>query len=118
MVWAVFHHSAYPKAAPLKLSFDPKLAAKSAPLSRQEDAALAARFTAQDEVHARALAQMDELAAACDAEIARLRAEIKKAQAANQLPDDRDYSEAGQTVRGLPGADDRPAPGHLIHQRV
>ena len=34
MVWAVFHYSAYPKAAPLKLPFDPKLAAKAAPLTQ------------------------------------------------------------------------------------
>lgn len=94
MVWAVYHHSAYPKAAPLKLPFDPKLAAKAAPLSRKDVAALAAKFAAQDEAHAKALAEKDELAAARDAEIARLREEIRQAQAANQQPDDRDYSEA------------------------
>ncbi|MDH6194430.1 type I restriction enzyme R subunit [Mycobacterium frederiksbergense] len=94
MVWAVYHHSAYPKAAPLKLPFDPKLAAKAAPLSRQEVAALAAKFAAQDEAHTKALAEKDELAAARDAEIAQLREEVKKAQAANLQPDDRDYSEA------------------------
>lgn len=66
MVWAVFHYSAYPKAAPLKLAFDPKLAAKAAPLSRQEIAALAAKFKAQDEAHAKALAEHEELAAAKD----------------------------------------------------
>ncbi|MBU9766073.1 DUF4145 domain-containing protein [Mycobacterium sp. TNTM28] len=94
MVWAVFHYSAYPKAAPLKLPFDPKLAAKSAPLSRQEVAQLAEKFKKQDEAHAKALAEKDELAAAHEAEIARLREEIKKAQAAKQQPDDRDYTEA------------------------
>lgn len=94
MVWAVFHHSAYPKAAPLNLPFDPKLAAKSAPLSRQEVAQLSAKFKAQDEAHAKALAEKDELAAARDAEIARLREEVKKAQAANEVPDERDYSES------------------------
>lgn len=94
MVWAVFHYSAYPKAAPLKLAFDPKLAAKAAPLSRQEVAKLAAQFAAQDEAHAKALAEKDELAKAKDAEIAALREQIKQAQAANVQPDDRDYSEA------------------------
>lgn len=94
MVWAVFHYSAYPKAAPLKLPFDPKLASKAAPLTRQEVAQLAARFKAQDEAHAKALAEKEELAAAKDAEIARLREEIKKAQAVNKQPDDRDYTEA------------------------
>ncbi|SHV58161.1 DEAD/DEAH box helicase family protein [Mycolicibacterium phocaicum] len=90
MVWAVYHHSAYPKAAPLKLPFDPKLAAKAAPLSRQEIAQLTAKFKAQDEAHARVLAEN----AAKDAEIAALREQIKAAQAAKQQPDDRDYSEA------------------------
>lgn len=94
MVWAVFHHSAYPKAAPLNLPFDTKLAAKTAPLSRQEVAQLAAKFKAQDEAHAKALAEKDELAAARDTEIARLREEVKKAQAANEVPDERDYSES------------------------
>ncbi|MDZ7885909.1 MAG: DEAD/DEAH box helicase family protein [Mycobacterium sp.] len=94
MVWAVYHHSAYPKAAPLKLPFDPKLATKSAPLTRQEAAALAGKFQAQDAAYAKALAEKDELAAARDAEIAALREEVKRAQTANQQPDDRDYSEA------------------------
>lgn len=94
MVWAVFHYSAYPKAAPLKLAFDPKLAAKAAPMSRQEVAQLAEKFKKQDEAHAKALAERDELAAARDAEIARLREEVKKAQAANKQADDRDYTEA------------------------
>lgn len=93
-VWAVYHHSAYPKAAPLKLPFDPKLAAKAAPLSRDEVAQLATKFKAQDEAHAKALAEKDELAAAKDAEIAALREQIKAAQAAKQQPDDRDYNEA------------------------
>jgi type I restriction enzyme R subunit len=94
MVWAVYHHSAYPKAAPLSLPFDPKLATKAAPLSRQEAAELAAKFAAQDEAHAKALAEKDELAAQKDAEIAALREAVKQAQAANQQTDDRDYSEA------------------------
>jgi type I restriction enzyme R subunit len=63
MVWAAFHHSAKPQAAPLKAAFDPGLAAKAAPLTRTEVAALAARFQAQDEAHAKALAEKDELAA-------------------------------------------------------
>ncbi|MGV0698961.1 DEAD/DEAH box helicase family protein [Mycolicibacter sinensis] len=92
-VWAVFHHSAYPKAAPLQLQFDPKFAAKAAPLSRQEAAGLAAKFAAQDEAHAKALAEKDEESAKKDAEIAALREAVKQAQAANQLIDDRDYSE-------------------------
>lgn len=94
MVWAVFNHSAYPKAAPLQLPFDPKLAAKAAPLTRQEATQLAAKFAAQDEAHAKELADKDELAAQKDAEIAALREAVKQAQAANKQPDNRDYNEA------------------------
>lgn len=94
LVWAVYHHSAHPKAAPLNLAFDPKLAAKAAPLSRQEAIQLAAQFAAQDDAHAKALAEKDELAAQKDAEIEALREAVKQAQAANKQPDNRDYSEA------------------------
>jgi type I restriction enzyme R subunit len=94
MVWAAFHYSTNPEAAPLKAAFDPALAKKAAPLTRVEVAQLAEKFQAQDEAHARALAEKDELAVAKDAEIAELRAQIEQAQAANQKVDDRDYSEA------------------------
>lgn len=89
-VWAVFHHSAYPKAAPLQAGFDPTLAAKSAPLSRQEVAQLNAKFEAQDEALAKERSEKEELAA----ELARYREQVKAAQAANQQPDVRDYSES------------------------
>ena len=94
MVWAAFHHSANPAAAPMKSVFDPALAKKAAPLTREEVAQLARRFAAQDEAHAKALAEKDDLAAAKDAEIAALQEQIKVAQAANKTTDDRDYSEA------------------------
>ena len=94
MVWAAFHYSTNPQAVPLKAAFDPALAKKAAPLTRAEVAQLAERFRAQDEAHAKALAEKDELATAKDAEISELRAQIKAAQAANQNVDDRDYSEA------------------------
>ncbi|OHV05119.1 DEAD/DEAH box helicase family protein [Mycobacterium talmoniae] len=94
MLWAAFHYSTNPQAVPLKAVFDPALAAKAAPLSRDEVAKLAARFKAQDDAHAKALQEKDDLAAAKDAEIAQLREQIKQAQAANQQVDDRDYSEA------------------------
>lgn len=94
MVWAAFHYSANPQSVPLRAVFDPALAKKAAPLSREEVAQLAKKFQEQDESHAKALAEKDELAAAKDAEIAELREQIKKAQAANQAVYDRDYSEA------------------------
>ncbi|WP_145013751.1 DEAD/DEAH box helicase family protein [Mycobacterium marseillense] len=94
MLWAAFRHSTKPQAVPIKAAFDPKIAAKAAPLTRQEVAQLAAKFAAQDEAHAKALAERDELAAQKDAEIAALREAVKAAQAANQQTDDRDYNEA------------------------
>lgn len=92
VVWTSYHHSALPKAVPLHEHFDPKLAAQAAPLSREEVNGLAAKFKAQDEDHARALAERDERLAEHEAEIANLRAQIAAAQAATK-PDDRDYNE-------------------------
>ena len=94
MLWAAFRYSTQPQAVPMKAAFEPKLAAKAAPLTRQEVAQLAAKFAAQDEAHAKVLAEKDELAAQKDAEIAALREAVKQAQAANQQTDDRDYNEA------------------------
>ena len=94
MVWAAFRYSANPQAVPTGAQFDPALAAKAAPLSRQEVAKLAERFKAQDEAHAKALAEKDELAKAKDTEIAELQAAIQAAQAAKTKVDDHDYTEA------------------------
>ncbi len=94
MIWAAFRYSPNPEAAPTKSRFDPNLAKRAAPLSRTEVAALAARFKAQDEQHAKALEEKDGLLAARDAEIAALKAEIAAAQANNTASDDHDYSEA------------------------
>src|SRR3954451_4458733 len=70
VVFAAFRFSTDPQSVPTRKQFDPALAAKLAPLSRQELVQLAARFEAQDEAHAKALAEKDEVAAAKDAEIA------------------------------------------------
>jgi type I restriction enzyme R subunit len=94
MTWAAFHHSPQPGAVPTGAQFDPTLASKMAPLSRAEVQKLADTFKKQDEAHAAALSEKDELLAAHEAEIARLREEIKAAQAANTKPDDHDYDEA------------------------
>jgi type I restriction enzyme R subunit len=94
VVFAAFRFSTDPEAVPTGKQFDPALAAKLAPLSRQELVQLAAKFKAQDEAHAKALAEKDELAAAKDAEIAQLKTQIAAAQAANSKSDDHDYSEA------------------------
>ncbi|MGH3500257.1 MAG: DEAD/DEAH box helicase family protein, partial [Nocardioidaceae bacterium] len=97
MVWAAFRYSTDPQHVPTGRQFDPALAAKAAPLSREEVVRLAAKFRAQDEAHAKAIAERDELATAKDAEIARLREQVKAAQAANTAAgrvDDHDYSES------------------------
>lgn len=94
VVWTAFHHSPTPQAVPTSAPFDPSLAAKAAPLSREDLVRLAAKFKAQDDAHAKALAELDDLAAAKDAEIAELKAQIAAAQAASTKVDDHDYSEA------------------------
>jgi len=94
MVWAAFRYSTTPQAVPTATQFDPALAAKLAPLTHQEVARLAAKFKADDEAHAKALAEKDELAAAKDAEIAALREQIRAAQAAKTGVDEHDYLEA------------------------
>ena len=94
LVWAAFHHSPAPEAVPTAARFDASLAARSAPLSRDELTRLAARLEAQDEALARVQAERDEVAAAKDAEIARLRSEVEAAQAAVVVADEHDYSEA------------------------
>ncbi|MDO5504210.1 MAG: DEAD/DEAH box helicase family protein, partial [Actinomycetia bacterium] len=99
MVWAGFHHSQNPHAVPTGAQFDPALAAKAAPLSRDEVVQLAEQFQAQDRAHAAALKERDELAAAQDAEIARLRAEISEVQSRLTLVDDHDYDEAATRDR-------------------
>jgi type I restriction enzyme R subunit len=94
LVWAAFRHSAHPEGVPTGAQFDPALAARAAPLTREDVQRLAAKFAAQDEAHNKALADRDELAAGQAAEIERLRAQVAAAQAANHASDDHDYSEA------------------------
>ncbi|MGB7239589.1 MAG: DUF4145 domain-containing protein, partial [Rhodococcus sp. (in: high G+C Gram-positive bacteria)] len=93
IVWTSYHHSPHPAVAPLRALFDPALAAKAAPLSRQEVARLAEKFAEQDAENARQLAEKDERLAAHEAEITSLRSQIAVAQAAVG-PDTRDYDEA------------------------
>lgn len=93
-IWAAHHHSSNPAAVPMGTRFDPQLAKKAAPLTRQEVAALAQKFNAQDEAYRKKLAEHQELAAAQDAEIAELRARVKAAQDAKTQVDNHDYSEA------------------------
>src|SRR3954451_5665235 len=73
VVWTAFRYSTDPAAVPTGAVFDPKLAGHNTPLSRAEVVKLAEKFREQDEAHARALRERDELAAAKDAEIAKLR---------------------------------------------
>lgn len=93
VVWASYHHSPRPDVVPIQKEFDPTLAAKAAPLSREEVARLARKFREQDEAHARELTERDDRLAAHEAEIAELKKQIAAAQAA-AAPDTRDYEEA------------------------
>ncbi len=94
MVWAAFHYSANPDAVPMRSVFDPALAKKAAPLTRQEVAQLAAKFAEQEAAHAKALAAKEQESAKLSAELDELRLQVAAAQAAKQVVDDRDYSEA------------------------
>ncbi|MDQ0744667.1 type I restriction enzyme R subunit [Clavibacter sp. B3I6] len=94
LVWAVFRHSAHPEGVPTSAQFNPQLAADAVPLSRDDVRRLAEKFAAQDQAHARALAERDDLAAEQAEEIERLRAQVAAAQVANRAADNHDYSEA------------------------
>lgn len=95
VIWAAFRYSTTPDDVPTGSHFDPALAQKSAPLSRDELVKLAAKIKASDEAHAAELAAKDELAAAQAAEIEELKAQVAAAQAAKtQTVDDHDYDEA------------------------
>ncbi|HET7071320.1 MAG TPA: DEAD/DEAH box helicase family protein, partial [Nocardioides sp.] len=94
VVWTAHRYSTNPAAVPTSRQFDPALARAAAALSRDEVVKLAARFRAQDERYSQQLAERDDLAAAKDAEIERLRGEIAAVRAAQQPVDDHDYSEA------------------------
>jgi type I restriction enzyme R subunit len=94
VVWSAFRYSADPASVPTGASFDPRVAARNAPLARADVVKLAAKFREQDEGHKRALEERDGFAAAKDAELEQLRQQIKAAQAANTLTDTHDYSEA------------------------
>lgn len=116
MIWAAYHHSSNPRAVPTRTQFDAKLAARAAPLTRDQVRQLAEKFKKQDDDHARELAERDELLAKLEAELAETRAHVAAAQATNLAPDDHDYSEAETRDRfidlllneaGWPLTDDR-----------
>ena len=94
LVWTAFRYSTNPGLVPTGTSFDTSAARRMSPLSRTEVAQLAARFRERDEAQARELKGRDDLAVAMEAEIAELRNQVRAAQAANQLLDTHDYSEA------------------------
>lgn len=93
VVWTSYHFSPHPEVVPLQAQFDPRMAARSAPLTREELVRLAAKFEEQDAAHARELAEKEERLAAHEAEIEALRAAIAAKQA-EAAPDTRDYKEA------------------------
>ncbi|MBN9202043.1 MAG: restriction endonuclease subunit R [Microbacterium sp. SCN 70-18] len=93
VVWTAYHHSPHPGVVPLQKQFDRTLAARLAPLSREELVRLTKKFQEQDEAHARELAERNDRLAAREAEIAELKKQIAAAQAA-VTPDTHDYDEA------------------------
>lgn len=93
MVWAVFHHSTEPDAAPTRSQFDPALAAQAAPLTRDEVVRLNELFARQDAEHAAALQALTEENARLQTELEAKRAAVAAAQAAYTAPDDHDYTE-------------------------
>jgi len=94
VVWATFHHSTNPEAAPTGAAFDPALAAQAAPLTRSEVTELSQKFEQQDAKYAADLQAKDELLAAHQAQIEELKQQIEAAQESNTQQDDRDYDEA------------------------
>ncbi|MEI4271723.1 DEAD/DEAH box helicase family protein [Klenkia sp. LSe6-5] len=94
VVWTAQRYSRIPGAVPVAARFDPALARRAAPLSHDDVRKLAEKFRQQDEEHARALRERDDLAAAQAAEIAELRQQIADAQAAHAVADTHDYDEA------------------------
>src|SRR5690606_3472056 len=80
LVWAALHHSTAPESVPTGAQFNPALAAQTAPLSKTDVQKLAAKFKEQDENYRAAIA---EKSASYEAEIAKLREQIKAAQASS-----------------------------------
>lgn len=94
VIWTAFRYSTDPDAVPTAAQFDPALAAKAAPLSRNDVQKLASKFATQDKAHAEALAEKDQLLADYEQQMAQLRAEIKAAQANKTTEDHHDLREA------------------------
>jgi type I restriction enzyme R subunit len=93
VVWTVKHYSTFPDAAPLGSQFDVEIVKRRAPLTAEQQVALARRIKADQEAAERALAERDATLAERDAEIARLRQQIAAAQAADMTADTHDYRE-------------------------
>lgn len=88
--WAAYEYSATPDAVPTGAHFDSRLAAASAPLSREDVVRLAQRFRDQDEQHRAELAARDDIIAAKARVIAELREQVRAAQQVKtprELPD-------------------------------
>lgn len=94
LIWAAFHHSPNPQVVPVEAAFDPELTGKAAALSHDQVRRLEEKFAAQDAAREKALAEKQELLDKHEAEIAKLREQIRAAQAAKIATDDRNYNEA------------------------
>ncbi len=95
VVWAAYHHSAHPDQVPTGSQFDSHLAARSAPLTREQAAAIVRRFHEDDERrHQAEMAARDGQIADQQRQIEELRAQVDAAQAAKTSVDAHDYTEA------------------------
>lgn len=94
IIWAAFNYSTRPESVPTGSQFDPALAAKSAPLTHDQVLDLARKFKEQDEALAGERAASEAREAAYEEENARLREQVRQAQAAKTAVDTHDYSEA------------------------
>lgn len=94
MVWAGLNFSPNPDAVPQGRQFDAALAARSAPLSRDQVRQVLQRFRDADAARQTELEHSQQRAAELEAELAAARAELDAAQAAQTVVDDHDYDEA------------------------
>ncbi len=92
LVWAAYTYSTTPDQVPTGESFDPRLAAASAPLSAEEAVRLSQRFREQDERHRAELATRDDAIAAQQEQLAELRRQVRAAQQARTVREAPDHT--------------------------
>ncbi|PLS31960.1 Type III restriction enzyme, res subunit [Bifidobacterium margollesii] len=99
VIWSGFHHSSQPNKVPVSRRFDSALASKSTALNARQAAQVRQRANEQIAEHRRIIEERERLIKAKDeaiaeqqAELERLREQIRQAQAAVRIPDTHDYT--------------------------